>query len=268
MPEASNSRRSASISAKELAARRAIIAACKEMNALGINQGTSGNISLRFGKVMLITPTAMPYEKMKPSDLCRMPIDGDYGSFEGALMPSTEWRFHLDILKARPEVGAVVHCHSNYATALAICHKPIPAVHYMIAGAGGPTINVAEYATYGTKELSEHALKALEGRTCCLLGNHGQIATGPTLDRALWLAVELETLAKQYVLTQIIGGARVLPDEEIARVVEKFQVYGPQEREKLEAAAGAKSGKPLRANPRRPRVTTKVVKRPVRRRRR
>jgi L-fuculose-phosphate aldolase len=163
-------------------------------------------------------------------------------------------------------VGAVVHCHSTYATALAICHKPIPAVHYMIAGAGGPTINVAEYATYGTKELSVYALKALEGRTCCLLGNHGQIATGPTLDRALWLAVELETLAKQYVLTQLIGGARILPDDEIARVVEKFKIYGPQEREKLEAAATPAS-KPVaaRANPRRKSVVVKA-KRPARRR--
>ncbi len=125
MPDASGSHRSAAISAKELAVRRAIVEACKSMNALGINQGTSGNISVRFGDVMLITPTALPYEKMKPTDLCRMPISADYGSSDGALQPSSEWRFHLDILKARPEVGAVVHCHSNYATALAICHKPI-----------------------------------------------------------------------------------------------------------------------------------------------
>lgn len=263
MPDASGSRKSAAISAKELAARRDIIAACREMNALGINQGTSGNISMRFGNHMLITPTAMPYEKMKPADLCRMPIEGEYGSSDGSLMPSTEWRFHLDILRARPDVGAVVHCHSTYATALAICHKPIPAIHYMIAGAGGPTINVAEYATYGTKELSVFALKALEGRTCCLLGNHGQIATGPTLDRALWLAVELETLAKQYVLTQMIGGAHILPDDEIARVVEKFKVYGPQERKDLEAAMASKASKPVKANPRR--KSAAKPKRPARR---
>ena len=267
MPDASGSRRSAAISAKELAARRAIIEACRQMNALGINQGTSGNISMRFGDVMLITPTALAYEKMKPADLCRMPIEGDYGSFEGALVPSTEWRFHLDILRARPDVGAVVHCHSTYATALAICHHEIPAVHYMIAGAGGPTIRVAEYATYGTKELSDNALRALEGRTCCLLGNHGQIATGPTLDRALWLAVELETLAKQYTLTKLIGGARILPDDEIARVVEKFQVYGPQERATLEGASPSKT-KIGRANRRRPRATQaakRVKRRPPKR---
>ena len=242
MPDASGSvRRRVSIPARELEARKAIIAACKSMNELGINQGTSGNISVRVGGYMVITPTALPYEKMKPADLCRMPIAGEYGRFEGPLKPSTEWRFHLDIMRARPEVGSVVHCHSNYATALAICHKPIPAIHYMIAAAGGPTIKVAEYATYGTKELSDNALKALEGRTCCLLGNHGQIATGPTLDRALWLAVELETLAKQYVLTQMIGGARILPDDEIATVVEKFRIYGPQKREALKAAPARKA---------------------------
>jgi len=236
VPDASGSSRRTAISAKEQTVRREIIAACRSMNALGINQGTSGNISVRVGAHMVITPTALPYEKMKPADLCRMPIDGEYGTSDGPLKPSSEWRFHLDIMRARPEIGAIVHCHSNYATALAICHKPIPAVHYMIAAAGGPTIRVAEYATYGTKELSANALKALEGRSCCLLGNHGQIATGPNLGRALWLAVEVETLAKQYTLTQLIGGAHILPDDEIATVVEKFQVYGPQKRQTLKAA--------------------------------
>ena len=269
MPEASSARRSAALSAKEIAARRAIIEACRQMNALGINQGTSGNISLRFGDFMLITPTALAYEKMKPADLCRMPIEGEYGSFDGALIPSTEWRFHLDILRARPDVGAVVHCHSTYATALAICHHEIPAIHYMIAAAGGPTVRVAEYATYGTKELSDHALKALEGRTCCLLGNHGQIATGPTLERALWLAVELETLAKQYTLTKLIAGAHILPDDEIARVVEKFKIYGPQERETVAATAPSPGSKGavaiVRANRRRIRAAA-TPKRPRRRR--
>ena len=243
MPDASTARRRAGISAKELAARRAIVAACRSMNALGINQGTSGNISARSGDAMLITPTALPYDRMKPADLCRMTVAGEYGSWEGPFKPSSEWRFHLDIMRARPEVGAIVHCHSAYATALSICHRPIPAVHYMIAAAGGPTVCVADYATYGTKELSDNALKALEGRTCCLLGNHGQIATGPTLERALWLAVELETLAKQYVLTMLIGDARILPDDEIARVVEKFKGYGPQKRAAIKASRGAKAGR-------------------------
>lgn len=220
----------------ELALRRAVVEACRSMNAHGINQGTSGNISVRVKGDMLITPTGVPYGEMQPGDLARMPLEGEYGSWTGPLRPSTEWRFHLDIMRARPDVGAIVHCHSNYATALAICGREIPAVHYMIAGAGGPTVRVAPYATYGTKALSDNALAALEGRNCCLLSNHGQISTGPTLDKAMWLAVELETLAKQYVIALSVGGARILPDDEIALVVEKFKDYGPKPKEEKHAA--------------------------------
>lgn len=213
---------------QELEIRRGIVEACRSMNALGINQGTAGNVSARFGNVMLITPTGIPYDELNPKDLAAMPIDGEYGSWTGLMAPSSEWRFHLDIMKSRPEVGAIVHTHSIYATAFAICHKPIPAVHYMVAAAGGPDIRVAPYATYGTQELSDHATKALEGRSCCLLGNHGVIATGATVKKALWLAVEIETLAQQYYLALTIGGAQILPEDEIAHVVEKFKNYGPR----------------------------------------
>lgn len=212
----------------ELQLRRDIVASCRSMNAMGINQGTSGNISARYGRHMLVTPSGVPYDEMDPKDIVRMPFDGPYGSYEGDFVPSSEWRFHLDIMLARPEVGSVVHTHSTYATTLAICGKEIPAIHYMIAAAGGPSIRVAPYATYGTEELSRNALAALEGRTCCLLGNHGMIATGPTLKRAMWLAVELETLAKQYYLSLAIGKAQILSETEIGRVVEKFKGYGPR----------------------------------------
>jgi L-fuculose-phosphate aldolase len=215
---------------KEMEMRRSIIAACRTMNASGINQGTSGNISARFGDNMLITPSGVPYDEMAPRSVARMTLTGEYGSWEGPLDPSSEWRFHLDIMKARPEVGAVVHTHSTYATTLAICGKEIPAIHYMMAAAGGPSVRLAPYATYGTKELSDLALKALEGRTCCLLSNHGMIATGPNLKRAMWLAVELE----QYYLSLMIGGAQMLSDAEIGRVIEKFKNYGP--RPKIQAA--------------------------------
>ena len=223
--------------------RAAIIAACKHMNAIGINQGTSGNISARFGNRMLITPSGLPYGDMAPEDLASMPIEGDYGSWDGPLAPSTEWRFHLDITRARPEVGAIVHTHSTYATTLAIARKEIPACHYMIAAAGGPTIRCADYATYGTKELSENALKALEDRTCCLLANHGMIATGPNLEKAMWLAVELETIARQYILSLSIGGPVLLPDAEIARVMEGFKSYGPRARDGADAAPAPAKGK-------------------------
>jgi len=208
--------------------RQAIIEACLAMNAQGINQGTAGNISARHGETMLITPSGVPYEDLAPKDIVAMTLTGKYGSYAGKLAPSSEWRFHLDILRARPDVGAVVHTHSPHATALAICGEEIPAVHYMIAAAGGPTIRVAPYATYGTEELSRNALEALEDRSACLLANHGVIATGPSLQRALWLAGEVETLARQYILARSLGAPRILPDDEIAVVVEKFKSYGPR----------------------------------------
>src|SRR3546814_6853159 len=132
-----------------------IVETCRTMNALGINQGTSGNVSARCGGRLLITPSGVPYETLSPDDIVAMPLDADDGRYEGALAPSSEWRFHLDILRARPEVGAVVHTHSPYATALAICGREIPAVHYMIAAAGGPTIRVARYATRSEEHTSE-----------------------------------------------------------------------------------------------------------------
>lgn len=214
----------------EKSLRRAIVDACLWMNSSGLNQGTSGNISARCGEVMLISPSGVPYGEMEPEDVVAMPLEGEYGSYraKGDNIPSSEWRFHLDIMRARPEVGAIVHTHSTYATTLAICRKEIPACHYMIAAAGGPTVRCADYATYGTKELSEHAIKALEGRTCCLLANHGMIATGPTLEKAKWLAVELETIAKQYYLSLCIGGPVLLSDAEIEHVKERFKSYGPR----------------------------------------
>lgn len=208
--------------------RQKLIDSCRWMNDSGLNQGTSGNISIRAGDAMLISPTGVPYDQLQPDDIARMAFNGAYGSFEGPLDPSSEWRFHFDIMKARPEIGAIVHTHSTYATALAMCRKEIPACHYMIAAAGGPSIRCAGYATYGTKELSVLALEALEGRTCCLLANHGMIATGPDIAKARWLAVELETIAKQYYLTLAIGGPVLLPDSEIDHVIERFKSYGPR----------------------------------------
>lgn len=210
----------------ELKLRRDIIDKCRWMNAAGLNQGTSGNISARYGERMLITPTSTPYDAMEPEMICSMPLEGEYGAWEGPLKPSSEWRFHLDILRARPEVGAVVHTHATYCTVLAICGKPIPAMHYMIAAFGGPDIRCAPFALFGTKALSDHAVAALEGRNGCLLANHGMIAVGPGLDRAMWLAVELETLARQYYLTLSIGGPVVLSDAVIADTAAAMAGYG------------------------------------------
>lgn len=210
----------------EATLRRDIVSQARRMNALGINQGTSGNISARLGGNMLITPSATPYEDMQPEDVAVMPLDRQDGSWTGPLKPSTEWRLHLEILRRRPDAGAVVHTHATYCTTLAILRREIPAVHYMIALFGGSNIRCAPYATFGTAELAEHALRALEGRNACLLANHGMVVVGPTLPRAMWLAVELETLARQYVLSLRIGEPVLLTDEEIAETASRFAGYG------------------------------------------
>ena len=201
-----------------------IIDACRSMNALGINQGTSGNISLRHDTGLLITPTSVPYEAMQPEQIVFMDLDG---SFDPAQRPSSEWRFHLDILKARPEINAVVHAHPLYSTILAIMGLEIPPIHYMIACAGGDTIRCAPYATFGTQELSEHAVRALEDRLACLLEHHGMIAVGPSLAKAMWLAVEVETLARQYHGCLQIGTPRLLSKAEIKNVLGRIAGYGP-----------------------------------------
>jgi L-fuculose-phosphate aldolase len=209
---------------KDREKRQSIIDACLRMNALGINQGTSGNISLRHDAGMLITPTSVPYEAMRPEQIVYMGLDG---AFDPAQRPSSEWRFHLDILRARPEVNAVVHAHPPYSTILAIMGLEIPPIHYMIAVAGGDTIRCAPYATFGTQELSEHAVRALEGRFACLLEHHGMIAVGPSLTKAMWLAVEVEALARQYHGCLQIGTPRLLPKEEINNVLSRIAGYGP-----------------------------------------
>jgi L-fuculose-phosphate aldolase len=206
--------------------REAIVEKARWMNANGLNQGTSGNISARYGGEMLITPSAVPYDDMQPSMIASMPIEGDYGAWDGELPPSTEWRFHLDIMRARPEVGGIVHAHAPFATVLAIARRSIPACHYMIAAFGGTDIRCADYATYGTKALSDNALRALQGRNGCLLANHGMIAAGSDLDHAMWLAVELETIARQYYHALLIGGAVILPDAAVEEARESMKDYG------------------------------------------
>jgi L-fuculose-phosphate aldolase len=208
---------------KDREKRQSIIDACLRMNVLGINQGTSGNISLRHGDGMLVTPTSTPYEAMKPEQIVYMHLDGNH---DPAQRPSSEWRFHRDILKARPEVQAIVHAHPPYSTMLAIMGMEIPPVHYMVAVAGGDTIRCAPYATFGTQELSEHAVRALEGRMACLLAHHGMIAVGPSLSKAMWLAVEVETLARQYHGCLQIGTPPLLPKEEIEKVRVRMAGYG------------------------------------------
>ena len=208
---------------EDLKLRQEIIRNCRFMNDSGLNQGTSGNISVREGDHLLITPSAMPYEELEPDDILKMGFDG---SHDPSKLPSSEWRFHRDILQAKPDVGAVVHTHSAYATTIAIMGMDIPAVHYMVAAAGGNSVPCAKYATYGTQELAANAVEALQNRKACLLANHGLIATGSTLQQAMWLTVEVENLARQFFNVLQVGRYTVLPDEEIDRVLAKFETYG------------------------------------------
>lgn len=204
---------------EDLDLRREIIATCLKMNALGINQGSSGNLSVRSGDGLLITPSGLPYDETGPRDIVRLGFDG---SWEGSRRPSSEWRFHRDILAARPDAEVVLHAHSTFCTVLACHGRSIPAFHYMVAVAGGSSIRCAPYATFGTQELSDRAVAALADRQACLLGNHGVIVLGRTLKQALALAVEVETLARQYVHALTIGEPAVLPEDEMARVQEQM----------------------------------------------
>ncbi|NDW07485.1 class II aldolase/adducin family protein [Jiella pacifica] len=213
----------------ESALRQEIIDLCLEMNRSGLNQGTSGNISARVGDAMLLTPSATPYDQMTPEMIVRMPLDGEDGDWSGPLKPSTEWRFHRDILRARPDAGAIVHAHSTFATTIAITRRSIPACHYMVAAFGGNDVKCCGYARYGTAELSARVLEALSDRSACLMANHGMVALGGDLDQAMWRAVELETLAKQYHHSlQIEGGPVILSDAEIGEVLKGFASYGRQ----------------------------------------
>ncbi len=210
--------------------RQSIIDSCRWMNASGLNQGTSGNISVRYRDAMLITPSGIAYDAMTPDMIAAMPLNRDDCRWEGPCKPSSEWQFHFDILNARPDVGSVVHTHSTYATALAIARRDIPACHYMVAAFGGSDVRCAGYARYGTKALSLLAVEALQDRYGCLLANHGAIAVGADLEKALWRAVELETLARQYHLAlQIDSGPVLLSDAEISEALAGFATYGQQQ---------------------------------------
>lgn len=209
----------------EIDLRAGIIATARQMNVTGLNQGTSGNLSARVEGGFLITPTGMDYESLRPSDIVKMRLDGTH---EGSRLPSSEWRFHRDILASRPEVGVVLHTHSISCTALACLRRGIPAFHYMVAVAGGNNIRCAPYATFGTEELSHHALSALEGRKACLLSNHGLIALGHDLPQAFKIASEVEALATMYLRALAVGAPVVLDEAEMSVVIEKFRTYGQQ----------------------------------------
>ena len=212
--------------------REQLVTVARRMQASGINQGTSGNLSARIPGGMLITPSSLPYELMQPADLVALDLTGkplvapELGRPQRR--PSSEWRLHADVLASRPEVQAVLHCHSIHATALACHGRGIPPFHYMIAVAGGHDIRCAPYATFGTQELSDGVVEALQGRLACLMAQHGQVVVGPNLDRALALAVEVETLARIYLQARAIGEPPLLSAEQMEQVRHQFRtlLYG------------------------------------------
>lgn len=221
--------RAAAASAAELKARAAVIATALAMSERGLSPGRSGNVSCRWDNGMLITPSGMAYDTIGPADIVFVAGDGRVRGTPRK--PSSEWRFHLSAYAARPDMQAVVHTHSLHATVLACAHKPIPAFHYMVAVAGGKDIPVVPYATFGTEELATHVACGLNERNACLMANHGQIAVGSSLAAALELAAEVEVLAEQYYKVLTLGKPHILPDSEMAEVLERFKGYGQRAQE-------------------------------------
>ncbi|WP_250441278.1 L-fuculose-phosphate aldolase [Caballeronia sp. AZ1_KS37] len=220
------------IAADESALRRAIVDTSLEMERLGINQGTSGNVSARYRDGFLVTPSGVSARELDEQQIVWLPLDvTDDADILRIAQPSSEWRIHRDILRARDDIHAVVHTHSIAATALAIHGRDIPALHYMVAAAGGKSIRCAPYAIFGSQALSDHALAALDERRACLLAHHGVIALGTDLSRAVWLAHEVEVLAKQYLLALQIGAPPLLSDQQMEEVLEKFKTYGKRNTE-------------------------------------
>jgi L-fuculose-phosphate aldolase len=211
----------------DLDRRAAVISGCRELTRLGLTHGTSGNVSVRRdSSSFFVSPTGMAYDALEPDDVPLVTLDCRWF---GRCRPSSEWRFHRDIMAARGEVGAIVHAHSRYATALACTGRGIPAFHYMVAVAGGVDIRCAPYHTFGTQELSDAALEALKDRKACLLAHHGIIALGGDLPAALKLAGEVESLAAQYCTALALGNVGLLEGAQMKRVVEKFRTYGSQD---------------------------------------
>jgi L-fuculose-phosphate aldolase len=207
--------------ADERALRRQVLDVMLEANAAAINQGASGNASARWDDGMVITPSAVPYRELTPEGLVHVAWDGTVAGGR----PSSEWRFHAGIYRARPEVGAVVHLHSPAATAMACLRREVPPFHYMVAVAGGDTIRCAPYHTFGTAELAEAAVDALSGRQACLLANHGQVTVGGSPSAALALAVEVEALCDQWLRARTVGEPVLLSPDEMTRVLERYERY-------------------------------------------
>ena len=204
--------------------RNEVIATALAMNSSGLNQGTSGNISVRHQGGFLITPSALKYEECTPEDIVAVEMSGNY---EGRRKPSSEWRMHRDVYQKRPDAGAVLHAHPVWSTTLACLNKPIPPFHYMVAIAGGGSIPIAPYALFGTQELSDNLLHTLKESRACLLAHHGLICYASDLAGVLDLGIEIEALAKMYVQALQVGEPPLLSSLEMSAVLDRFGEYKP-----------------------------------------
>jgi L-fuculose-phosphate aldolase len=203
--------------------RAALAETARRSARQGLNPGSSGNVSVRLSGGFLVTPSGLPNDTLQAGQMVAVDMEGRP---RGDLKPSSEWRIHRDIYRARPEVHAVVHAHSPYAVSLACLRRDIPSFHYMIAAAGGKDIRCAGYATFGTQPLSDNVLAALQDRRACLMANHGMVAVGASLDAALSLAMEVEELCAQYWRASLMGEPVLLDDAEMDEVLERFRHYG------------------------------------------
>jgi L-fuculose-phosphate aldolase len=204
--------------------RLRLASVARRFSSAGMNPGRSGNFSARLHGGFIITPSGARYDTLHPDDLVY--VDEQVGFGGGQRRPSTEWRLHRDIYARFDDAGAVVHTHSPFATTLACLGRGIPAFHYEVAFAGGNDIRCAPYETFGTQALSDRALAALEGRRACLLANHGALAWAGDMEAAADLAEKVEALARLYWQALQVGEPLLLPEAEMARVLEKFKGYG------------------------------------------
>jgi L-fuculose-phosphate aldolase len=229
------------MAANEKALRESIIAHWLSLVAAGLGGAPAGGISARLDDSLLITPSGASYASLRPAMIARMPLVGEYGSWKGPLKPSGEWRIHLDIARARPDIGAILRFQSPYATAFAMARRDIPAAHSMIALFGGPVVRCARYAPAGTTELAGLALEALGQSHAVLLSNYCALVTGATLEAAFVRARELETLAKLYAIALSVGRPAILPDEEVARIAERLKSNGADVEARIAPPAKARA---------------------------
>ncbi len=203
--------------------RTEVVKYAKMLNTKKLSALRSGNISVRYKEGFLITPSGAKYSTLKSKNIVFVSLKGEFDKKKG--IPSSEWRFHQDIYLNKIDAKAIVHAHSNYATAISTHGKGIPAFHYMIAMAGGNDIKCAKYATYGTRDLSKNILKVLKNRAACLIANHGQIAFSENLSKAFELAEEVENLSNQYIKALKIGKPKILSSKEMIKVLSKAKNY-------------------------------------------